>query len=117
MRPPAHVIRRAVENGTIDRLNQLLSACHILFCEASALYGEAEDLMRGNGMMLGELKQSLGRYMKAQDGYFREFTAMIEDSGQGMRLFRDLDGFDEWFREWAKLPKDWEPKTLTDKQQ
>ena len=41
---------------------------------------------------------------------------MVTTERQKMDMFRDMDGFDEWFRKWSKLPKEWKPKELTNKQ-
>ena len=112
MRPKKHFIDRAQANGSIDRLNQLLSASHILLCEANGLLEEAADLMKRNGLLLGELKQLHNQFTNSADRYFREFASMVTTEEQKMDMFSDMDGFDEWFRKWAKLPKDWEPKQI-----
>lgn len=112
MKPKKHLIARAHANGSIDRLNQLLSASHILLCEANALLEEAADLMRDNGLLLGELKQLHNRFTGAADRYFSEFASMVDTEKKKMDMFNDMDGFDEYFRRWAKIPKDWEPKTI-----
>lgn len=113
MRPKKEFIDRAAANGSIDRLNQLLSASHILICEANGLLEEASDLMRDNGLLLGELKQLHNRFTTAADRYFSEFASMVKTEQQKMDMFTDMDGFDEYFRSWSKLPKDWKPKRLT----
>lgn len=112
MKPKKQLIARAEENGSIARLNQLLSASHLLLCEANSLLEEASDLMERNGLLLGELKQLHNRFTQSADRYFREFASMVTTDRQKMDMFRDMDGFDEWFREWAKLPRDWKPSEL-----
>ena len=86
MKPKKPLIARAQANGSIDRLNQLLSASHILLCEANGLLEEAADR------------------------YFNEFASMIETEKQKMDMFEDMDGFDAYFRRWSKLPKEWTPE-------
>lgn len=112
MRPKKHYVERAVANGSMARLNQLLSASHILLCEANSLLEEASDLMMRNGLLLGELKQLHNRFTTAADRYFSEFASMVDTEQQKMDMFTDMDGFDAWFRKWSKLDKDWKPKTL-----
>ena len=73
---------------------------------------EAADLMERNGLLLGELKQLHNRFTKSADRYFSEFASMITTDRQKMDMFSDMDGFDGWFRKWAKLPKDWKPKQI-----
>ena len=106
MRPKKHLIERAQANGSIDRLNQLLSASHILLCEANGLLEEAADLMKRNGLLLGELKQLHNQFTNSADRYFREFASMVTTEEQKMDMFSDMDGFDEWFRKWAKIDRD-----------
>lgn len=113
MKPKKHLIARAQANGSIDRLNQLISASHILLCEANGLLEEAADLMEKNGLLLGELKQLHNRFTTAADRYFNEFASMVTTEKQKIDMFTDMDGFDEYFRRWSKLPKDWKPKDLT----
>ena len=110
MKPKKHLIDRAEANGSMSRLNQLLSASHILLCEANSLLEEAAYLMRGNGLLLGELKQLHNRFTTAADRYFAEFASMVDTEQKKMDMFNDMDGFDEYFRRWSKLPKDWKPK-------
>ena len=112
MKPKKHLNARAEANGSMSRLNQLLSASHILLCEANGLLEEAADLMAANGLLLGELKQLHNRFTTAADRYFSEFASMVTTEEQKMDMFNDMDGFDEYFRRWSKLPKDWKPKVI-----
>ena len=43
MKPKKKIIDAAIANGSIDRLNMLLSAAHLLNCEANNLVEEASD--------------------------------------------------------------------------
>ena len=52
MLPRKNLIETAKKEGAIDRMNQLLSAAHILNCEANAFVEEASDLMQDYGLML-----------------------------------------------------------------
>ena len=105
MKPKKHLIDRAVADGSMDRLNQLFSASHILLCEANGLVAEA-------GLLLGELKQLHTAFTRSADRYFREFAAMVTTDKQKMDMFRDMNGFDEYFRHWAKLPREWQLKQI-----
>ena len=103
MKPKKEILERAAKNGSIDRLNSLLSAAHLLRCEAANLVSEANDLMIENGLLLGELKKYSNDLDKVQDRYFNEFTQMITSKQSGKDLFADCDEFDKNFRKWAKL--------------
>ena len=101
--PKKTVIEKAKEDGTLARVNQLLSAAHILRCEAANLTGETADLLQSKGLLMGELKKCHSDLDKVQDRYFYEFTQMITSKQSGKDLFDDCDEFDKNFRKWAKL--------------
>lgn len=103
MRPKKQLIEAIVANGTMDRLNTLFSAAHILKCETNNLYEEAADLLQQNGMLLGDLKRSHNDFVRAADRYFKEFSTLIDTEEQKMNMFSDIDTFDNSFRIWAKL--------------
>ena len=105
MTPKKKVIEKAKEDGTLARVNQLLSAAHVLRCEAANLIGETADLLESRGLLMGELKKCHGDLDKVQDRYFNEFTQMITSKQSGKDLFSDLDEFDVNFRKWAKIDK------------
>lgn len=103
MQPKKKIIDRAIENGSMKRVNMLLSAAHLLMCEVSNLVGETSDVLRDNGLMLGEIKKHFGVLDKDLDLYFNEFTKMVDTPERGKDLFNDCDEFDKMFRKWAKL--------------
>ena len=112
MKPKKKLIEQAQANGSINRLNQLLSAAHILNCEANDLVSEANDLMIENGLNIGLLKRLHNDFVKSADRYFNEFAALVRTSESKMNMFSDLEAFDKSFREWAKLKPNWKPKEV-----
>lgn len=110
MKPKEILIKNAIENGSVERLNILLSAAHILNCAANQYAEEAADLMAENGLLLGRLKQLHNNFIKSADMYFREFAGMVFNDQTKMAMFSDMESFDKVFREWSKIEKDWEPK-------
>lgn len=52
MKPKEYLIQNAIKNGSVERLNILLSAAHILSCTANQFAEEAADLMEKNGLRL-----------------------------------------------------------------
>ena len=112
MKPRKQLIDAAVANGSIDRMNMLLSAAHLLNCEANNLVEEASDLIAKNGLLLGDLKKLHNNFVKSADLYFLEFSSLVETDISKMDIFSDMDDFDAKFREWAKLPSDWKPKEV-----
>lgn len=112
MKPKKKIIDAAIANGSIDRLNMLLSAAHLLNCEANNLVEGASDLMAENSLLLGDLKKLHNDFVKVADKYFKEFSTLITTDTAKMDMFSDLDGFDKAFREWAKVPSEWKPREV-----
>ena len=112
MKPKKTLIEKATQNGTIDRVNQLLSATHLLICTANNYLEESAELLKNNGMMLGELKKSFNDYVHSADRYFYEFGLMIDGESAKMSMFNDIDEFDIVFRQYSKIAKEWEPKKI-----
>lgn len=112
MRPKKHLIEQAQANGSMDRLNLLLSASHILLCEANSLIGEASDLMSAQGLLIGMIKKKHGDLLRVSDAYFKEFASLITTEQSKMDMFGDMDDFDNKFRAWAKVPVGWKPKEI-----
>ena len=78
MKPKKDLIKAAEADGSIDRLNSLLSAAHILNCEANMLVEEAADLMNAKGLLLGNVKRLHNNFVKSADLYFLEFSSLAE---------------------------------------
>ena len=94
MKPKKQLIETAVKDGSIDRMNMLLSAAHLLNCEANSLIEEASDVMLAKGLLLGNLKKLHNDFVKCADRYFREFATLVTTDKSKMDMFGDLDGFD-----------------------
>ena len=72
------LIDRAIADGSIDRLNNLLSAGHILVCLSNSYIQEASDLMFEKGLLLGELKKRYNDFLLYADRYFTEFATLVD---------------------------------------
>lgn len=44
--------------------------------------------------------------------YFAEFAKMVFDGKTKMNMFQDMDSFEQAFRTWAKIDKEWKPKDV-----
>lgn len=109
MIPKKNLIEAAVKSGAMDRMNLLLSAAHLLNCEANMLFEEASDIMAQSGLLLGDLKKLHNNFVKGADRYFKEFSTMVGTEKAKMDMFSDLDDFDVRFGKWAKIPSGWKP--------
>ena len=114
MKPKKSLVDAAVKDGSMDRLNMLLSAAHLLNCEANSLIEEAADVMRAKGLLLGDLKKLHNDFLKCAARYFKEFSTLVVNDQCKMDMFEDLQSFDTAFRTWAKVPAEWEPNVLTE---
>jgi hypothetical protein len=110
MLPKKRLIERAIADGSIDRLNRLLSAAHILMCVANEFFEESSDLMKIKGLMLGDIKKKYTNYQYYADIYFKEFASMVD--GNKMDMFTDMEQLDELCRKFCNVPKDWKPKEV-----
>lgn len=112
MKPKKQLIDHAIKDGSMERMNMLLSAAHLLNCEANNLVEEASDVMAAKGLLLGDLKKLHNDFVRCADRYFKEFATLITGDKCKMDMFDDLEGFDKAFREWSKVPDDWKPKEV-----
>lgn len=110
MKPKKNLIEAAVADGSMERMNMLLSAAHLLNCEGNNLVEEASEVMQAKGLLLGDLKKLHSDFVKCADRYFKEFATLITSDKCKMDMFDDLEGFDNAFRKWAKVPADWKAK-------
>lgn len=103
MKPRKEIIEKAIQNGAMDRINQLLSANQVLMGVSSRLTDEASELLQKNGLLIGPLKKKSNDVVKAADLYFTEFGQMITEKSKAMDMHKDIDDFEFAFRRWAKL--------------
>lgn len=103
MRAPKKAIQRAEANGSMQKVNYLLSAAYLLTAEANNLIEEAADVLRRNGLLIGELKKYHGDFVKSADRFFQDFQTMIDSPDRRGAFFKDLEDFDVAFRKWSKI--------------
>ena len=103
MKAKKEIVQKAVENGSMDKVNKLLSAVHLLNSQANDMVEEASDILRDNKLLMGELKKYHSGFVRCADRYFNCFAEIIADSGQGQAYFKDLEEFNIHFRDWAKI--------------
>lgn len=105
MKPKKTLLDAAIADGSMDRLNILLSASQILHCIANNFIEEASDIMLEHGLMLGMLKKRHTDLTLSADRYFKEFAGMITEQDKKMDMFRDMEELEIQIREWAKVPE------------
>ena len=87
MKPKKSLVDAAVKDGSMDRLNMLLSAAHLLNCEANSLIEEAADVMRAKGLLLGDLKKLHNDFLKCADRYLKHVHLGLIIDYKGRELF------------------------------
>lgn len=112
MKPKKHLIESAIADGSIERMNLLLSAVQILLSEAKKLSDEASDLLFERGLLIGEVKKLHRDFERCAARYFEEFASLVETEKSKMDMFSDLEQFDKSFRKWAKIENCWKPKKV-----
>lgn len=103
MRPKQKIVQEAIDNGTMDKANNLVSAAYLLASESFILMDEAADLLRENGLLMGEVKKLHGEFIKSAERFFNDFKEMVDTKSRRDAYFEDLDAFDKAFRKWSKL--------------
>jgi predicted nucleic acid-binding protein len=110
MRPE---IKKATENGSIQRINELWSAVFQLNTLSNNMVDEISDVLELNKLRDGRLKQIHNNFIKAADRFFTEFNTMVKSPETKMEIFRDMDDFREKIYKILALEERWEPSTNT----
>lgn len=106
------IIEAARKAGMFDRCSRILSAVHLLMCQANDMLGEVEDLFSKHGILLDDIVIAQKRYYNCADSYFAEFGKIVDGEGLGNKMFSDLSEFDNMFRVWAGLKEMPKPVSL-----
>lgn len=91
MRPKKSQIDKIKANGDLDRVVTRLSAAYFLVNVAVSLYLDSQDILKENGLVLGETKLKANRLQKSFDAYIDDFGAMVNISKQNMNFAKDYD--------------------------
>lgn len=108
MRAKKAVVERAIKSGAMDRVNRLLSAANLLQCVSSSFFGEAEDVLREYGLLIGDLKALQTKLNKACDAYTKEFGSMVANDELKKAMFEDLEYMEKKIRQWAMIDSKFE---------
>jgi len=103
MKPKQELVNDAVQDGTMDKVNQLLSAAHLLICVSNNFIEEASEHIQKKGLLLGPIKMNHNMYSKQADKYFSSFASLITTDKSKMNMFGDMEVVEKMIREWAKI--------------
>lgn len=110
MRPE---VKKAHENGSFTRINQLWSAIFQLNTLSNNMVEEISDILAMNDLRDGRLKYLHNHFVKAADKFYDEFKKMVKDDMK-MEIFKDMDEYKEKIYNILSLAETWEPSTNTE---
>lgn len=99
------LISQAVESGVVDKVNKLLSAIYLLNSHVAVLYGDAEDILKEQGLELGAIKYKGEKVGQALDSYFRTYSKEIGWE-QTENWANDYEYFKDMFNRFAGISSD-----------
>ncbi len=99
------LLKRALDNGAINEVCKRIAASEVLMWALDNMLVDIEDIMKNNGLMLGEVKQKYGAVLSANNRFFTEVSDMLGDNDNRMNMYLDIDDFMKGFRSWAGLNK------------
>lgn len=91
--PNKKTIDRAIADGTLPKIDRILSAAHLLTCIADHYMQEADDLTRGCGFCLGEVKRAQTAYSQHMERYNALWTQLVKGSHMTHERTEDFDRF------------------------
>lgn len=98
----AELIKKAQDNGVIDKAVKLLSAMYLLHCHSAVVFSDLEDLLQENGLELGGIKWNGKKLNESFDKYFSSVSKMI-GKDQVQNWADDLENFGKMFNEFAGI--------------
>lgn len=108
------ILEKAKASGMFEKASHMISAVHILLCQANNMIGEVEDMFAEHRVVLDDIVTAQRQYYKSADRYFAELGKIVDENKLGSVMFQDLDDFDNVFRVWAGLKQMGKPKSLMD---
>lgn len=97
-------VKKAIENGSMDRVNELLSIVSMLIYEGERMMSEVDMVLSSQGLKHGLIKQAFTRQIKATDILTSQIRSIVKD-GEGKEMVNDLDKFDDQIHAMFKLQK------------
>ena len=85
MKPKKTIIERAIKNGSLDRVNRLLSSTHVMVCVANGYAEEAQLLIEIEGGVWNR-----GRHLTPR-GFMNDAEKYLAATLQGWAVIRLVD--------------------------
>lgn len=105
-------LKQAVDNfqedGSLIRLNNLISMLFLLRAQQNRIMGEVEILLDRGNLVYGEIKYKLNRIFDAEDIFFDVMKQLREEGGD-KDFMHDSDRFDIDFYNYMGVRQGWKP--------
>lgn len=93
MKPKQSQIKALEDSGDLKRVTRQITAAHLLANIAVGLYLDAQDVLHGYHLIMGENKQKATRLQKSFDDFIGEFAKLVRVSRQDLQFAEDYDYF------------------------
>ena len=84
-------VRRLIESGDADEAAKLMSMAYLVMSVAKAYQDDADDILKGHGMIMYNAKRTMNTLEAAFRNYNTVLKSMIPDLEARMQLCRDFD--------------------------
>lgn len=98
----AELIKKAQDDGVIDKAVKLLSAMYLLHSHSAVVFYDLEELLQENDLELGGIKWNGKKLNESFDKYFSSVSKMI-GKDQVQHWADDLENFGNMFNEFAGI--------------
>lgn len=106
------IIEEAKQSGKLEHASRVISLAHVVLSELNNIIGEVEDMFYEMKLVKDSTVAAQEKYYKAADAYFKEFGEIVEKNNLTMRMFEDIQDFDNLVKIWAKLKEQPKPASL-----
>lgn len=102
-------VEKFQEDGSLIRLNNLISMIFLLRAQSNRIMAEVEILLDRGNLVYGEIKNRLNRVYDTEDIFFNLLKELREDGDKGDDFMRDSDRFDVDFYNYMGIKQGWKP--------
>lgn len=102
-------VEKFQEDGSLIRLNNLISMIFLLRAQSNRIMAEVEILLDRGNLVYGQFKNRLNRVYDAEDIFFNLLKELREDGDNGYDFMRDSDRFDVDFYNYMGIKQGWKP--------
>ena len=93
MLPKKQLLEKAIADGAMKEVNELLSAAYLLSTISFSLHDDASEILQKYGLNLGTIKKFSNDLTKAFDRYINDFGQMVRMAGQQSVFAQDYDEY------------------------